>query len=103
SAARDQRDDARVRRLLEESAPAFRDAVVKGFAVDPEDLERVATPELLDSIAVNTLSLRLGDRAFAEEVYADIRDQAIRAPERWHDVKVFIRLTPAPPSRASNA
>lgn len=90
---REARDDARVRRLLKEAAPDFRDAVVEGFAVDGEDLRRVATPELLDDIAGNVLALRLGNRAFATEVYADIRDQAIRAPERWHDVDVSIRLS----------
>jgi hypothetical protein len=92
---KDQRDDARIRRLLEESAPAFRDAVVQGFAVESDDLKRIATPELLDDIATNALSLRLGDRTFASEVYADVRDQAIRAPERWHDVNASIRLSPA--------
>ncbi|MHA7271199.1 hypothetical protein [Arthrobacter sp. HLT1-20] len=88
------REDERIRRLLTEAAPDFRDAVVRGFAVGSDDLKRVATPELLDSIAGNVLALRLGDRTFAEEVYADIRDQAIRAPERWHDVDVQIRLSP---------
>lgn len=87
------REDERIRRLLTEAAPDFRDAVVRGFAVEGDDLKRVATPELLDSIAGNVLALRLGDRVFAEEVYADIRDQAIRAPERWHDLDVKIRLS----------
>ncbi|WP_431230445.1 hypothetical protein [Paenarthrobacter nicotinovorans] len=87
------RENERIRRILKDAAPDFRDAVVRGFAVESDDLKRVATPELLDSIAGNVLALRLGDREFAEEVYADIRDQAIRAPERWHDVKVSIRLS----------
>ena len=65
---RERRDDARIRRLLKESAPEFRDAVVRGFAVSPKDLKRVAKPELLDSIAKNALSLRLGDDAFASEL-----------------------------------
>lgn len=90
---RERREDARVRRLLKEAAPDFRDAVVRGFAVESDDLKRVATPELLDQVASNVLALRLGNRAFASEVYADIRDQAIRAPERWHDVDVSIRLS----------
>lgn len=90
---REARDDARVRRLLKEAAPDFREAVVRGFAVEDDDLKRVATPELLDAIAGNVLALRLGNRAFASEVYADIRDQAVRAPERWHDVDVTIRLS----------
>ena len=86
-------DDERIRRLLKESAPEFRDAVVRGFAVSPKDLKRVATPELLDSIAKNALSLRLGDDAFASELYEGLRDQTIRAPERWYDVSVSIRLS----------
>ena len=90
---KERRDDARIRRLLKEAAPEFRDAVVKGFAVSPADLKRVATPELLDSIAKNALGLRLGDKTFAAEVYEGLRDQAIRAPERWYDVSVSIRLS----------
>lgn len=86
------REDERIRRLLRESAPAFRDAVVRGFAVDSEDLKRVATPELLDDIATNVLALRLGDRQFAGEIYTQVRDEAIRAPERWYDVDVSVRL-----------
>jgi hypothetical protein len=92
---RELREDARLRRLLKEAAPDFRDAVVQGFAVSPDDLTRVATPELLDAVATNALALRLGDRQFASEVYTDLRDQAIRAPERWHDVQVKVRLSTA--------
>lgn len=97
---KDAREDERIRRLLKESAPAFRDAVVRGFSVNAEDLIRVATPELLDGIATNVLGLRLKDKDFAGEVYADIRDQAIRAPERWYDVTVRIKIS-RPPQDAS--
>ena len=90
---RERRDDSRVRRLLKEAAPHFRDAVVKGFAVETEDLKRVATPEMLDSIAGNALGLRLNDSEFAREIYADLVDNVIRAPERWYDVDVRIRLS----------
>ncbi|WP_375431010.1 hypothetical protein [uncultured Friedmanniella sp.] len=90
---KEQREDERIRRLLGESAPAFRDAVVRGFAVNSDDLKRVATPELLDDIATNVLALRLGDRQFAQEIYTQVRDQAIRAPERWYDVDVSVRLS----------
>jgi hypothetical protein len=41
------------------------------------------------------LALRLGDRQFASEVYTDLRDQAIRAPERWLDVQAEVRLSNA--------
>ncbi len=90
---RERREDARLRRLLKESAPDFRDAVVKGFAVESDDLARVATPQLLDDIAANALGLRLGDHPFAREVYTDLVDNVIRAPERWHDVDVRVRLS----------
>ncbi len=90
---REKREDARIRRLLKESAPDFRDAVVKGFAVENEDLKRVATPELLDDLAANALGLRLSDHRFAREIYTDLVDNVIRAPERWHDVDVRIRLS----------
>lgn len=90
---RERRDDARVRRLLKEAAPDFRDAVVRGFAVESDDLRRVATPELLDSITGNALGLRLGDNEFAREIYSDLVDNIIRAPERWYDVDVRIRLS----------
>lgn len=90
---REARDDERVRRLLSEAAPDFTDAVVRGFAAKPDDLKRVATPGLLDDVAVGALGLRLDDPNFAREVYEDIRDQAVRAPERWHDVDVKIRLS----------
>lgn len=83
------------RRIIKEEAPAMRDAVVDGFAIHPEDLKRVATPELLDDLATNAIALRLGDEQFARELYAEVRDQAIRAAERWHDVEVSIRLSTA--------
>ncbi|WP_455159582.1 hypothetical protein [Schaalia cardiffensis] len=83
------------REIIKEQAPAMRDAVIEGFAIHPEDLKRVANPDLLDDIASNVMALRLGDEQFAREIYADIRDQAIRAAERWHDVEVRIRLSSA--------
>jgi len=92
---RDARDDARVRRLLADSAPAFTEAVVRGFASSPDDLRRVATPAILDDLAINALGLRLGDPAFAREIYADLRDTVVRAPERWHNADVRMRLSSA--------
>ena len=93
---------ARFRQIIREEAPAMRDAVVEGFAIHPDDLKRVATPELLDDIAANGMALRLGDEQFAREIYRDIRDQAIRAAERWYDVAVRVRLSfPAVPPAAS--
>jgi hypothetical protein len=86
----------RFRSIIKEQAPTMRDAVIEGFAIHPDDLKRVANPELLDEIASNVMSLRLGDEQFAREIYRDIRDQAIHAAERWYDVEVRIRLSGAP-------
>lgn len=91
------------RTIIKEQAPAMRDAVVEGFAIHPEDLKRVANPALLDDIAANVMSLRLGDEQFAREIYSEIRDQAIRAAERWHNVEVRIRLSSALESSTSGA
>ncbi|OFJ50600.1 hypothetical protein [Mycolicibacterium grossiae] len=84
------------RAIIREQAPAMRDAVIEGFAIHPEDLKRVANPQLLDDIASNVMALRLGDEQFASEIYRDVRDQAIHAAERWHDVEVRVRLSDAP-------
>lgn len=89
----DEANAERFRSIIREESPAIRDAVIGGFAIHSKDLERVATPELLDEIAANVMSLRLGDAEFAREIYADIRDQAIRATERWRDVEVRVRLS----------
>ena len=90
---RKEADDARMRRLLIEQAPAMKDAVIRGFAFEDDDLQRVATPELLDNIIGNSLALRLGDKEFARELYTDIRDQAVQSVERWYDAKVAIRMS----------
>ncbi|MGQ0572912.1 MAG: hypothetical protein ACT4RN_01765 [Pseudonocardia sp.] len=89
----DERANQRLRQVLREEAPAIRDAVINGFAFAPDDLARVATPETLDQIVQNGLGIRLGDQRFAEELYVDIRDQAIRAVERWSDARINIRLS----------
>ncbi|TDD62054.1 hypothetical protein E1263_05435 [Kribbella antibiotica] len=88
----EERADARLRATIRSEAPAIREAVIRGFAVESDDLKRVATPELLDQIAENSIGLRFGDRDFAREVYSDIRDQAIKAEERWYDAKVQIDI-----------
>lgn len=94
-------DELRLRQIMREQAPAMRDAVLEAFAANHEDLKRVATPELLDNLIANSLAMRLGDEQFAGEIYADIRDQAIRAAERWHDASLSIELSPLPAGKGS--
>jgi hypothetical protein len=84
----------RLERVLAAAAtPAMRDAVIDSFAFEPDDLARVATPETLDKIVTTGLAVRLGDASFAEEIYDDLRQQAIGIPERLHDARVSIRLS----------
>lgn len=94
-------DEQRLRRMLSEQAPALRDAVLEAFAANHSDLERIATPEMLDNLISNSLALRLKDAQFASEVYADIRDQAVGATERWYDTSLNIRLEPLPMGRGN--
>ena len=108
---RDEEENAvrRLRETLQQEAPVMRDAVIAGFAFEPEDLARVSTPDTLDRIIENSLAIRLGDQRLASELYTDIRDQAVRSVERWHDARIDIRLSAdssstnrgraAPPSR----
>lgn len=92
---RDEEENAvrRLRETFKQEAPAMRDAVIEGFAFQPEDLARVSTTETLDKIIENSLAIRLGDQQFASELYTDIRDQAVRSVERWHDARISIRLS----------
>ncbi|OHV61409.1 hypothetical protein [Pseudofrankia sp. BMG5.36] len=97
----DELRSAQLRRVITEEAPALRDAVIRGFAFDAEDLGRVATPAMLDQIIRNSLALRLGDATFAQELYEDIRDQAIAAAERWLDARVEVTLSPLSAGRGT--
>lgn len=89
----EERATIRLRRVLDEQAPAMRDAVIRGFAFDAEDLKRVSSPEVLDQVTRNSLVIQLGDADFAAEVYDDLKAQVIRAGERWHDLRVTVDLS----------
>jgi hypothetical protein len=105
AADQERQDDARVRRVLQQTAPDIRDAVVKGFAFAPDALTSVASPDTLDKIIENCLAIRLGDRDLAKETYADLHEQVLRASPRWHDTRVAVALQPwdAGPASGSGA
>lgn len=42
----------------------------------------------------NCLEIRLGDGDLAADAYTDLREQVIRAKERWHDLDVSVTLSP---------
>ena len=83
-------------RVLGNLAPTLRDSVIQAFADNIDHLSVVATDEFLDRLARNALTLRLGDRTFAEDIYEDVRDMAIAATERWYDTKISMNLSPLP-------
>jgi hypothetical protein len=91
----DERTDQRMREAVRQEAPAIRDAVLDSFAFNTDALKDIASDDTLDRIAANALGLRLGDQALARDAYADLRDQVIRAPERWRDVDVSVSLSPS--------
>lgn len=91
---RDQEESTveRFRQTIHDEAPTLRDALIEAFRFDRDDLHRIATPELLDDLARTSLGLRFGDPAFGQEIYADIKHQAIAAEERWYDACVDATL-----------
>ncbi|MEU5428239.1 hypothetical protein AB0H73_21945 [Streptomyces olivoreticuli] len=97
----EERANERLRRVLKEEAPAIRDAVVDGFAFAPHSLTSVSSPKTLDRIIENCLAIQLGDHDLAVDAYTDLREQVVRAPERWHDARASIELTPWTPGPTS--
>ena len=95
---RDQEDVAiqRTQQAIIDLSPAKLWSILcEGLAHHPAELARLTTPERLDDAAAAIMAQRLGDEQFAREIYADIRDQAIRAAERWYDVEARVRLSTA--------
>ncbi|MEV6241029.1 hypothetical protein [Lentzea sp. NPDC051838] len=83
-----------LREAVRAEAPAIREAVLDSLAFNTEELKDIVSKEQLDRIAAGALALRLEDKQLAHELYADLRDQVITAPERWHDVNINVSLRP---------
>ena len=66
-------------------------------------LERLLEKVLIRVLGRNALTLRLGDRSFAEDIYADVRDQAIASTERWYDTSISLDLSPLSMDRGDEA
>ncbi|MFD9889743.1 hypothetical protein ACFWY9_10400 [Amycolatopsis sp. NPDC059027] len=90
----DERATAHFRQAIRQEAPAIRDAVLDSFAFEPETMRSIASEKMLDRIATNAIGLRLGDVELAHDAYADLREQVVRSPERWHNVDVSVSLSP---------
>jgi hypothetical protein len=89
----DARATERLSKLLDEKIPALRDAVYDGLAFNTDVLKAHASPETLDRVIRNSLAVRLGDEALAADVYADLHQQVVRAPERRYDARTSVTLT----------
>lgn len=83
-----------LRQAVRDEAPAIRDSVVDAMAFTPEKLLDVTAPEVLDRVVENSLAKQLGDRAFAADIYRDLKAQTLRSPERWYDLRISASLTP---------
>jgi hypothetical protein len=90
----EQVDDDRVRRMLKQTAPDIRNAVVEGFAFAPDSLTSVASPKTLDRIVENCLAIQVGDPGLARDAYAALRDQLVETRPRCHDARVSVVLSP---------
>lgn len=90
----EQRAKQGLREAVRAEAPAIRDAVLDSLAFNAKTLKGVTSDEQLDHIATNALALRLDDEELAHELYTDLRDQVLTAPERWRDVNVAVTLSP---------
>lgn len=91
----EERTDQRIREAVRQEAPAIRDAVLDSFAFNAETLKNVVSDDTLDRITTNALGLRLGDADLARDVYTDLRNQVIHAPERRYDLDVSVSLSPS--------
>ncbi len=87
-------EEFRLRQILHDHAPIMRDAVLDAFAANHNDLKRVATSETLDRLISNSLALRLDDQSFAEDIFTDLKTQAIDSAERWVDASLSIDISP---------
>lgn len=99
---REERDTQRLGRAIENKAPTIVQAALDGMVASADHIA-ILSPDQQDQLIRNGLTARLTDADFAAEVYGDIRDQAIRAAERWHDAKVEIKLSPLPMGSGSSA
>lgn len=82
------------REAIREEATAIQDSVVDAMAFTPERLLEVTAPDVLDRVIENSLAKQLGDRAFATDLYNDLKIQALRSKERWSDLRISAALSP---------
>ena len=85
----------RLRQVLPEQERIIRKAILDGFAFNPQSIGLIASSETIDDAVRNCLAIRLDDADLATKVYDDVRQQVVKAPERWHDLGIVVTLGPA--------
>lgn len=90
----EQAAEQRTQRAVKAEAPAFTDSVIDAIANTPDKILSVTAPEVLDRVIENSLAARIHDRELAADAYTDLREQIVRAKERWYDVRVSVVLSP---------
>ena len=86
----------RFRALFPEQVDAIRRAVAEGYAFDPETVAGVISPDLVDEVIENALTVRLRDNQLAKEVYDDLSRQVLGTDVRWNDLRVHADMKPWP-------
>jgi hypothetical protein len=82
------------RDAAEEQIQRIREVISDDFASKPDGLVAMVSSETRDRIAENCLRVQLGDERLAHGLYADLREQLIRMPERRHDMDLSVALAP---------
>ena len=78
----------------EEQLGRIRHVIADDLAARPDGLVTLVSSETRDRIVENCLQIQLGDRALAHDLYADLREQLIRSPERRYDMEMSVALAP---------
>lgn len=77
-----------------ESIERIRNVIAEDLAAKPDGLVSMLSSDMRDRIIGNCLAMQLGEPGLAKDVYADLRSQVIRSPERRHDMTISVALTP---------
>jgi hypothetical protein len=72
----------------------IRHVIADDLAARRDGLVTLVSSETRDRIVENCLQIQLGDRALAHDLYADLREQLIRSPERRYDMEISAALAP---------
>ncbi|WP_130348432.1 hypothetical protein [Herbihabitans rhizosphaerae] len=68
--------------------------LIMAFLADPDAMNRIASPDMVDRIIESGLDSRLNDPVLARDLYTDLREHVIDVDERRYDTHVSITLTP---------